>query len=164
MRWLPTMLVRLADRSRLLPLLLCVALSLASPPSLARAAVAATGDVEPADPSTWASSTTAYIGGYTASGVGSIDCNGGSSVANGNCFIGYYTYPGPGGTGTATIDGSGTTWTNDGTLYIGYGGNGTLNITNGALFPPPTIRGSATPRATASPAPARSPSAAAAGP
>ena len=85
-----------------------------------------------ADPSTWTSSTTAYIGGYTAGGVGSIDCNGGSGVTDGSCFIGYYNYPGPAGMGTASIDGSGSTWTNTNTLYVGYGGAGTLQIYNGS--------------------------------
>ena len=35
------------------------------------------------------------------------------------------------GTGVATVDGAGSTWTNTGPLYIGYYGTGTLNITNG---------------------------------
>ena len=30
-----------------------------------------------------------------------------------------------------TVDGPGSTWTNSGTLYVGYGGSGTLNITSG---------------------------------
>ena len=34
--------------------------------------------------------------------------------------------------GTASIDGSGSTWTNTNTLYVGYGGAGTLQINNGS--------------------------------
>ena len=47
------------------------------------------------DPGTWTSSATPIIGGATAGGVGSIFCNGGSSVTNGNCFVGEFPYPGP---------------------------------------------------------------------
>ena len=36
-----------------------------------------------------------------------------------------------GSTGTVTVDGTGSTWTNSGDLYVGYYGNGTLNITGG---------------------------------
>ena len=36
-----------------------------------------------------------------------------------------------GSTGTVTVDGTGSTWTNSGDLYVGYSGSGTLNITNG---------------------------------
>ena len=42
-------------------------------------------------------------------------------------YLGYHA----GSTGTATVDGTGSTWTNSGYLYIGNSGNGTLNITNG---------------------------------
>ncbi|MFT5415740.1 MAG: fibronectin-binding autotransporter adhesin, partial [Gammaproteobacteria bacterium] len=34
-------------------------------------------------------------------------------------------------TGTATVDGMGSSWLNDGTLDVGFSGNGTLNILNG---------------------------------
>ena len=36
-----------------------------------------------------------------------------------------------GATGTATVTGSGSTWTNNGALHVGNFGTGTLNITNG---------------------------------
>ena len=42
-------------------------------------------------------------------------------------YIGYYA----GSKGTATVDGTGSTWTNSGGLDVGYSGGGTLNITNG---------------------------------
>jgi T5SS/PEP-CTERM-associated repeat protein len=49
--------------------------------------------------------------------------------------MGYYPYPytpAAAGTGTALIDGLGSKWNNTGTLYIGYGGTGTLQIYNGS--------------------------------
>ena len=36
-----------------------------------------------------------------------------------------------GSTGTVTVDGAGSTWTNAGELSVGGRGNGTLNILNG---------------------------------
>ena len=36
-----------------------------------------------------------------------------------------------GATGTATVDGAGSTWTNSSDLYVGASGNGTLIIRNG---------------------------------
>ena len=42
-------------------------------------------------------------------------------------YIGYNS----GSTGTVTVDGAGSKWTNSGGLYVGYSGSGTLNITNG---------------------------------
>ena len=36
-----------------------------------------------------------------------------------------------GSTGTATVDGAGSSWTNSGDFYVGHDGNGTLTISNG---------------------------------
>ncbi len=37
------------------------------------------------------------------------------------------------GIGSATIDGTGSSWINSADLYVGNNGNGTLNILNGGL-------------------------------
>ena len=82
-------------------------------------------DISPADPSTWDSSTIAYIG-YNSNGV--LEVNGGSDIQSAMVFIAQ----GYGVEGEATIDGSGSTWTNAGSpFFVGYHGNGTLNVTNG---------------------------------
>ena len=36
-----------------------------------------------------------------------------------------------GSTGTATVNGAGSSWTNSGDFYVGHNGNGTLTISNG---------------------------------
>jgi T5SS/PEP-CTERM-associated repeat protein len=64
-------------------------------------------------------------------------CNSGNgtlNITNGGKVSTFYGYLGcnSGSTGTATVDGIGSTWTNSSSsLYIGKSGNGTLNITNG---------------------------------
>ena len=52
----------------------------------------------------------------------------GGAVADTNGWVGY-----PGSSGTATVDGPGSTWTNWGTVYVGNGNgsSGQLNITRG---------------------------------
>src|SRR5215475_4075756 len=62
------------------------------------------------------------------SGTGILDISNGGSVSNGTGQMGYLF----GADGTATIDGSGSTWTNNGFFYVGgeQGGNGVLNIAN----------------------------------
>jgi T5SS/PEP-CTERM-associated repeat protein len=92
--------------------------------SAAQAALNYSGDVSPANPSTWTSSTVAVIGN---TGNGSLTINGGSSLAILAGEMGYSQ----GGNGTLTVDGSGSNWTGN-ALYMGYMGSGTLNITNGA--------------------------------
>ncbi|WP_168205985.1 S-layer family protein [Geobacter sp. FeAm09] len=91
------------------------------------AGVTSSGDISPAtDPSTWTSSTAAYIGYNT--GDGSLGIDGGSTVTDSTARLGYAA----GKTGTATVDGSGSKWTNSSGLTLGYYGTGTLTITNGA--------------------------------
>ena len=48
---------------------------------------------------------------------------------------GYYS----GSTGTATVTGAGSTWTNSGGLYVGQSGNGTLTVTNGGAVTAETL-------------------------
>ena len=89
----------------------------------ARAGIVASGDVIPADPGTWTSSTYAYIG-LVGSGV--LNITSGSDVLDYYGYIGY----GSSSTGEVTVDGPGSTWTNS-SVYVGYSGSGVLNITNG---------------------------------
>ncbi len=92
--------------------------------STARAAITPSGDVIPADPSTWDSSTTGYIGDTSA---GTLTVDGGSGLLSLYGYIGNNS----GSTGTVTVDGAGSTWSNISELYVGNSGSGTLNITNG---------------------------------
>lgn len=91
--------------------------------SVSQAAITTTGNVDPADPSTWTSNTTAYIG---ETGNGTMGITGGSDVIDKFGYVGFDD----GSTGVITVDGSGSTWNND-SLYVGVSGNGTLNITDG---------------------------------
>jgi T5SS/PEP-CTERM-associated repeat protein len=58
--------------------------------------------------------------------AGSLTIQDGIKVNSTDAFIGYNS----GSTGTATVTGTGSTWTNNG-LYVGNFGSGTLSITNG---------------------------------
>jgi len=87
--------------------------------------VATTDNVEPADPTSWTLSTSAYVG-KTADG--SLTVDGGSDIDAGYASLGYDS----GVTGTATVDGGGSSWTCNNYLHVGYRGGGTLHITNGA--------------------------------
>jgi T5SS/PEP-CTERM-associated repeat protein len=66
-------------------------------------------------------------------GTGTMTIEGGGAVASGHGDIGL----GPGSKGTVKVTGSGasapSTWSADGTLAVGEGGMGTLNIVNGGL-------------------------------
>ena len=60
-------------------------------------------------------------------GHATLDITNGGTVNSGDCFIGNPSCS----TGTATVDGNGSTWNNSYDLYVGgYYGAGTLNITN----------------------------------
>ena len=59
---------------------------------------------------------------------GELTITGGATISNDTATIG----DGPNSTGTVTVDGTGSNWTNTGTLVVGSIGNGTLNIQNGA--------------------------------
>jgi T5SS/PEP-CTERM-associated repeat protein/autotransporter-associated beta strand protein len=74
--------------------------------------------------STWAGSADLYVSVW---GTGTLNIEAGGVVSNVDGVIGY------GNTGTATVsgtDGSGhaSAWNNSGDLYVGYYGDGTLNI------------------------------------
>ena len=97
-----------------------VAFSLSPLPS-APAAITSTGDVAPSNPSTWTASTIGYIGN-TASGTLTVD--GGSGLLSNTAYIGYY----PGSTGSVTVSGTNSNWTNSQDINVGYYGSGSLNI------------------------------------
>ncbi len=106
-------------------LALLAAFSLAGPLPRAHAVITPTGDVSPTNPSTWDSSTTAYVG-YTGTATVRVDAGSGLTSADG--YLGYNG----GAAGTVTVDGSGSAWNNYGPLYVGYSGSGTLNVTHGS--------------------------------
>ncbi|MHC4717843.1 MAG: hypothetical protein ACYS5V_12795, partial [Planctomycetota bacterium] len=100
----------------------CVCLFCLAQP--ARAEITTTGDVQPADPATWTSSTDAYIGEI---GSGTLGITNGGYVVNGQGYIGFRSAS----TGAVTVHGPGSRWTNTASFHIGYGGSGALNITGG---------------------------------
>jgi T5SS/PEP-CTERM-associated repeat protein len=83
------------------------------------AAINYSGDLRPADPSAWDSST------YASIETGSVTVDGGSDLVSRQSWISYSS----GSRGLVTIDGIGSTWTNSGRLSVRS--NGVLNITNG---------------------------------
>lgn len=104
----------------------CVMVLLISLAHPAFAAISTTGNVEPANPATWGSSTVGIIGNTSG---GTMDINDNSDVTNMYGHIGL----GSGVTGKVAVDGAGSTWTNTTGLYLGNSGNGTLEITNGGV-------------------------------
>jgi len=75
--------------------------------------------------STWTNSRDLHVGNY---GSGTLNIQAGGQVNNnGDGYLGYWF----GATGTATVTGAGSKWTNSSILDIGDFGNGTLNIQAG---------------------------------
>lgn len=63
------------------------------------------------------------------SGTGSLSITNGAAVSNSTGYIGANS----GATGSVTVDGAGSKWTNSGSgLHVGSSGTGSLSITNGA--------------------------------
>ena len=83
-----------------------------------------TGDLNPADPTTWTIGTNGTIGN-TADGT--LEITNGRLRRNRSGYIGYE----PLSTGQVTVDGAGSTWANSRSLRVGYWGDGTLEITGG---------------------------------
>ncbi|MES2028025.1 MAG: autotransporter outer membrane beta-barrel domain-containing protein, partial [Pseudomonadota bacterium] len=75
--------------------------------------------------STWTNSGDLYVG---RSGTGTLTIQNGGNVSNAG--IGYLGFT-AGSTGTTTVDGAGSAWTNSGELYVGNFGTGTLTIQSG---------------------------------
>jgi T5SS/PEP-CTERM-associated repeat protein len=94
----------------------------------AQAALTYSGDLNPADPTTWNSSTYAIIGN---TGVGSITVNGATTVSTDETDLGENS----GAKGTLTVSGSGSKWSDNGDgVWVGLSGSGTLSITNGGIL------------------------------
>jgi T5SS/PEP-CTERM-associated repeat protein len=75
--------------------------------------------------SAWTNSSTLNVG---VAGTGTLTIQNGGTVSNaGIGLLGVYA----GSTGTVTVDGAGSSWTNSGTLFVGNSGTGTLTIANG---------------------------------
>ena len=77
--------------------------------------------------STWSNSGNLSVGGH---GTGTLTISDGGAVSNG--IAAYIGYGGGGSIGTVTVEGSGSTWTNSGKLYVAFFGTGTLSVTSGA--------------------------------
>jgi T5SS/PEP-CTERM-associated repeat protein/autotransporter-associated beta strand protein len=115
-----------------IPLVVLMALALACTASRGHAAITWTGNVYPANPTTWASSTLGYVGQNSA---GTLTVNGGSVL---RCHIGYLGCN-PGSNGTATVTGTGSMWTSD-RLNVGYYlGSGTLSVAEGGVVTTGTL-------------------------
>jgi len=104
-----------------LVLVVCLTLLCFTNPTYAE--ISTTGDVTP-DPTTTTSGDDLYVGN---TGDGSLNITNDSDVVNNGGFIGYNF----GSTGTVTVDGIGSTWTNSTAIFVGYEGSGALSITNG---------------------------------
>jgi T5SS/PEP-CTERM-associated repeat protein len=104
---------------------LAIGFSLLAPLSTLHAALTATGDVSPSDPTTWNYSTEGYIGN---SSTGNLTADGGSNLYSGDAYLAY----GTASSGTVTVTGTGSKWITEQSLYVGESGSGTLNVTRGA--------------------------------
>ena len=69
--------------------------------------------------------------GYRANG--SLSIRDGIAVYSASGYVGYAS----GSMGVATVDGTGSKWTNSGSLRVGYNGSGTLKITGGGFASSP---------------------------
>ncbi len=78
--------------------------------------------------STWATSEALIVGDGRHS-VGTLNITGGATVSDTSGTVGNQTSS----TGTVTVNGVGSTWTNSGSLDIGFFGVGTLDITGGGM-------------------------------
>jgi len=77
------------------------------------------------NPSTWTNNGDLHVG---YSGNGTLKIEAGGKVSNTNGWLGYTS---TNSSGTATVTGADSTWTNSGTLRVGNSGDGTLSILDG---------------------------------
>lgn len=69
-----------------------------------------------------------FVGGTEfAAGIGTMHLSGGGDASNRAGHIGYMSSS----TGTVTVSGAGSTWTNTGSLFVGRNGSGSLTVSNG---------------------------------
>jgi len=92
--------------------------------------------------STWTNAEELGIG---LSGTGQLTISNGGAVTNTHAFIGGFDPEAPnidiawlgdvvsGGTGVVEVTGTGSQWTSDGFLYVGYVGTGTLDVNDGGV-------------------------------
>ena len=78
--------------------------------------------------SKWTNSGNLYVGYY---GNGTLNVEAGGQLSNtSDAYLGYN----PGSTGSVTVTGTNSAWkTNNGNLYVGYFGNGTLTVADGGV-------------------------------
>ena len=69
--------------------------------------------------------------GYYTGDAATVDIESGAVVASATAYLGYYGHNTSSATGTVTVAGVGSRWTNIGLLNVGYHGSGILNITDG---------------------------------
>jgi T5SS/PEP-CTERM-associated repeat protein len=122
MRNVRNRLTGVAERSRWTMSSIMALLVLAGSLPRVRADFVVDGNVDPADPSTWTSTTWCHIGNTSN---GSLTINADSDLRSMWAYIGNNA----GVTGVATVTGTGSTWNSY--LTIGESGTGTLNITGG---------------------------------
>ncbi|WP_417583820.1 autotransporter domain-containing protein [Nitrincola sp.] len=77
--------------------------------------------------SLWTNSVDLFVG---HAGTDSLAISDGGEVVNTNGYIGF---SGSTGTGSVTVDGEGSRWTNSGELYVGIYSIGNLSISNGGV-------------------------------
>jgi T5SS/PEP-CTERM-associated repeat protein len=71
---------------------------------------------------------------YVGYGVGTLSISNGASVHNVYGYLGYFAESPGHSSGTATIDGAGSIWTNDASLHIGDSGTGIVTVSNGGAL------------------------------
>ncbi len=95
------------------------------------------GTVSVSNGSTWINTSTLYVG---YNGIGNLSITNGGKVSNNNSRISNNTSASG---STVSVNGSGSSWTNAGTLYIGYTGSGTrigkLSISDGGTVTANTV-------------------------
>lgn len=89
------------------------------------AAINVSGDYAPEDPQSWSRSDSIYVG---RTGAGSLAIDDGSQLYSSNGYLGQL----PGAQGAATITGADSKWEN-GWLFVGDDGDGTLDVSSGGL-------------------------------
>lgn len=71
---------------------------------------------------------------YVGYGVGTLSISNGASVHNVYGYLGYFAESPGHSSGTATVDGAGSIWTNDADLHIGDAGTGIVTVSNGGAL------------------------------